>query len=170
MTTAFPSTPKAGDYWFVSTPGTIHDVILSIGDLIIARQNNPVNTNPAHYTFTEANRDVATNSVLGLVRIATVQNIQEGALGPFAVTASILSDYRTSSRLAILTRYNLGDGTNTSIDINIGSSVNASIQVFDSATREVVYPRIIHVSNTTIRFEFGFVPTVSQFYAIVSTT
>ena len=91
-------------------------------------------------------------------------------MGPFAVTASILSDYRTSSRLAILTRYNLGDGTNTSIDINIGSSVNALIQVFDSATREVVYPRIIHVSNTTIRFEFGFVPTVSQFYAIVSTT
>jgi len=167
---AFPTTTRAGDYWVVTAGGTLHGVTLNPGDMIIARQANPDNTNPLHYIFLESNRDAATTASLGLVRLATLDDIQGGTSGAIAITPDQFHTWRTSARIANITRYNLGDAVNSGINVTIPNSLTALIQVFDSATREVVYPRIIHVNATTVRFEFGFVPTVEQFYAIISTT
>lgn len=89
--TVFPGglTTKKGDYWYVTAAGTIQGETFNIGDVIIANQANPTTTNKAHYTFLESNRDLATTTIVGLVRLATNQEILDGT-GNGVVTASTL--------------------------------------------------------------------------------
>jgi hypothetical protein len=84
------SSTKKGDYWYVNVAGTVQGQILNIGDVIIANQANPTNTNPNHYVFLESNRDLATTTVIGLVRLATTAEILSGT-GQGVVTAEGLN-------------------------------------------------------------------------------
>ena len=66
--------------------------------MIIARQANPDNTNPLHYIFLESNRDAATTAALGLVRLATLDDI----LQKVWVLRKILSDLTQNEAIEFL--------------------------------------------------------------------
>jgi hypothetical protein len=72
------STTNKGDYWYVTGSGTVQGQVFNVGDMIIANQANPTVTNASHYIFLESNRDAATTTVLGVVRLATNQEILDG--------------------------------------------------------------------------------------------
>lgn len=77
---------KAGDYWYVTTAGTTDGVAFNVGDVIIAKVNAASTSSAADWIQLEVNRDQATESVLGLVEIATQTETNTGTNDTAAVT------------------------------------------------------------------------------------
>lgn len=102
--TNFPGTTDtvAGDYWRVTTAGTVQGIALQVGDIVMASVNNPSNTDPNDWVFFEGNRDQASTTVLGLTMYATNAETQEGTNANKAITPAGLS-----SRTATETRTGL---------------------------------------------------------------
>jgi hypothetical protein len=86
--TEFPSgtSVKKGNYWYATSAGTVAGKTLNIGDVVTATKNNPTGTDPNDYIFLETNRDQATTTVLGLVKLATEAEVQEGTDTTKAIT------------------------------------------------------------------------------------
>jgi hypothetical protein len=104
--TNFPtgSTPgagtKKGDYWYVTTAGTVQGITLNIGDILIANKDNASTTLSSDWIFLESNRDQATTSVLGVVRLATTAEAQAltntvAALTPATLATVTATETRT---------------------------------------------------------------------------
>lgn len=77
---------KAGDYWYVTTAGTTGGVAFNVGDLIIAKVNGASTTLASDWIQLEVNRDQATETVLGLVEIATQTETNTGTNDTAAIT------------------------------------------------------------------------------------
>jgi hypothetical protein len=77
---------KAGDYWYVTTAGTTGGVAFNVGDVIVAKVNNASTSSAADWIQLEVNRDQATETVLGLVEIATQTETNTGTNDTAAVT------------------------------------------------------------------------------------
>jgi hypothetical protein len=77
---------KAGDYWYVTTAGTTGGVAFNLGDVIIAKINNASTTLASDWVQLEVNRDQATETILGLVEIATQTETNDGLSDTAAVT------------------------------------------------------------------------------------
>jgi hypothetical protein len=93
---------KAGDYWYVTTAGTTGGVAFNVGDVIIAKVNNASTTSAADWIQLEVNRDQATETVLGLVEIATQTETNDGVSDTTAVTpAKLAGRTATESRTGI---------------------------------------------------------------------
>lgn len=82
---------KAGDYWYVTTAGTVNSVAFNVGDVIVAKINNASTSLASDWIQLEVNRDQATTSVLGLVTLATSTEVQTGTDTLKVVTPSGLS-------------------------------------------------------------------------------
>lgn len=82
---------KAGDYWYVTTAGTVNSVAFNVGDVIIAKVNSASTTLASDWIQLEVNRDQATSTVLGLVTLATSAEVQTGTDTSKVVTPSTLS-------------------------------------------------------------------------------
>jgi hypothetical protein len=82
---------KAGDYWYVTTAGTTGGVAFNVGDVIIAKVNNASTSSAADWIQLEVNRDQATETVLGLVEIATQTETNDGVSDTTAVTPAKLA-------------------------------------------------------------------------------
>jgi hypothetical protein len=95
---------KAGDYWYVTTAGTVNSVAFNIGDVIIAKVNGASTTLATDWIQLEVNRDQATATVLGLVTLATAAEVQTGTDASKVVTPSTLS-----SRTATETRTGIAE-------------------------------------------------------------
>jgi hypothetical protein len=95
---SFPvgSTPvagtKKGDYWYVSVAGTVNSVAFNVGDVLIALVDAASTTTyAANWISLEVNRDQATESVLGLVTLATQTEVNTGTNTTDAVTPATLA-------------------------------------------------------------------------------
>lgn len=93
---------KAGDYWYVSVAGTVGGVSFNVGDVIIAKVNNASTSSAADWIQLEVNRDQATETVLGLVEIATQTETNDGVNDTAAVTpAKLAGRTATESRTGL---------------------------------------------------------------------
>jgi hypothetical protein len=77
---------KKGDYWYVTTAGTVGGVAFNVGDLIVAKIDSASTTSAADWIQLEVNRDQATETVLGLVEIATQAETNAGTNDTAAIT------------------------------------------------------------------------------------
>lgn len=118
--TDFPTNPsggtKQGDYWYVTVAGTVRGVPLNVGDVLMANKVNASVTLPADWIFIESNRDQATETVLGVIALATQAEVDAGSPGTKAVTPVTLAA-RTATELrtgliAIATTAEVTAGTN----------------------------------------------------------
>jgi len=106
---------KAGDYWFVTTAGTVGGVAFNVGDVIIAKVNNASTTLASDWIQLEVNRDQATESILGLVEIATQSETNTGTSDTVAVTP-----LKLAGRTATETRTGIAEIA-TQIEVNTGT-------------------------------------------------
>jgi hypothetical protein len=91
-----------GDYWYVTTAGTVDGVLFNVGDVIVAKVNGASTTSASDWIQLEVNRDQATTTILGLVRLATNAETQTGTDTEKAITPSALSSRTaTESRTGI---------------------------------------------------------------------
>jgi len=82
---------KAGDYWYVTTAGTVGGVAFNVGDVIIAKINGASTSSAADWIQLEVNRDQATTTVLGLVILATQAEVNTGTDSQKVVTPATLA-------------------------------------------------------------------------------
>lgn len=82
---------KAGDYWYVTTAGTVDGEAFNVGDVIIANKNGASTTSKADWIRLEVNRDQATTTVLGLIILATQTEVNTGTDTQKAVTPATLA-------------------------------------------------------------------------------
>jgi hypothetical protein len=87
-----------GDYWYVTTAGTVSGVPFNIGDVIIATVDNASTTDPNEWIQLEVNRDQATTTILGLVKLATEAEVIAGVDTNKAVTPSSIPNATTAQR------------------------------------------------------------------------
>jgi hypothetical protein len=92
----FPATIKKGDYWYATSAGTINtttftQVKINIGDVFIAKSDNAQSVTEADWVVLESNRDQATETVLGVVRLATTVEAQALTNTVAALTPALLA-------------------------------------------------------------------------------
>lgn len=92
-----PGTFK-GDYWYVTVAGTVDGVPFNVGDVIIATEDNASTTDNTEWIKLESNRDQATTTILGLVKLATEAEVIAGTDINKAVTPSSIPDATTTNR------------------------------------------------------------------------
>lgn len=169
---AFPvgSTPvtgtKKGDYWYVSVAGTVDGATFNIGDVIIAKMDAAHTTSAADWIQLEVNRDQATETVLGLLKIATQTQVNTGTDDTAAVTPLKLKTYldgRTGGYAA-----NIGDGgsVNFTLNHNLGTT-DIIVMLVDNTTKEEVIADVIVFDTNTVKINFAVAPAMAGIRVIV---
>lgn len=106
---------KKGDYWYVTTAGTVGGVAFNVGDVIIAKIDNASTTLASDWIQLEVNRDQATTTALGLVILATQTEVNDGTDANKVVTPATLS-----GRTATETRTGIAEIA-TQTEVNTGT-------------------------------------------------
>lgn len=125
---------KKGDYWYVTSAGTVQGVTLNIGDVLVAKIDNASTTLSTDWIFLESNRDQATTTVLGVVRLATTAEAQgltesSAVLTPAALATVTATETRTGiAEIATQTEVNTGtDDTRIVTPLKMITYLNAAV-------------------------------------------
>jgi hypothetical protein len=125
---------KKGDYWYVTSAGTVQGVILNIGDVLIANVDNASPTSSADWIFLESNRDQATTTILGVVRLATTGEAQglteaSAVLTPASLATVTATETRTGiAEIATQAEVNTGtDDTRIVTPLKMVTYLNAAV-------------------------------------------
>jgi hypothetical protein len=111
---------KKGDYWYVTVAGTTGGVAFNVGDVIIAKIDNASETLASDWIQLEVNRTQATETVLGLVEIATQTETNDGTNDTAAVTpAKLAGRTATESRVGLAEIADQGEVNNGIDDTRI---------------------------------------------------
>jgi hypothetical protein len=169
---SFPvgSTPtagtKKGDYWYVSVAGTTGGVAFNVGDVIVAKIDSASTTLASDWIQLEVNRDQATESVLGVSRIATQAETNAGTNDTAYITPLKLITLLTNSVGGYAA--NVGDASNTSFAVthNLGTR-DVTVLIYDNATYEQVYADVVITSTTVITVSFAIAPASNAYRVVI---
>lgn len=118
----------AGDYWYVTVAGTTGGVVFNVGDVIIAKVNGASTTNAADWIALEVNRDQATETVLGVIKLATQVLTDAGVDDLTAVTP-----LKLAGRTATETRSGIAEIA-TQTEVNTGTDDSTIVTPLKLAT------------------------------------
>ena len=157
---------KKGDYWYVTVAGTTGGVAFNVGDVIIAKIDGASTTLASDWIQLEVNRDQATESVLGLVKIATQTQTNTGTDDTTAVTPlklKTLLDARVGGYAA-----NVGNASATSFAVthNLGT-VDVIVMIKDNTTLEEVFADVVITDTNTVTVTFATAPASNAYRVII---
>jgi hypothetical protein len=157
---------KKGDYWYVTSAGTVQGVTLNIGDVLIANIDNASPTSSSDWTFLESNRDQATESVLGVVRLATQAEANTGTNDTAVITPLKLKtvlDNRVGGYAA-----NVGNGAATSYAVTHSlNTVDVIVMIKDNTTLEEVFADVVITDVNTVTVSFATAPASNAYRVII---
>ena len=157
---------KAGDYWYVSVAGTVGGVAFNVGDVIIAKINSASTSSAADWIQLEVNRDQATETTLGLVRIADQTAVNAGTDDTEAITPLKLKTYLDANVGGYTTL--IGNGASTSFNVIHGLNTAALIiAVYDNATGEEVMVDIVNVDSIQVIVSFAVAPSTNAYRVVI---
>lgn len=157
---------KAGDYWYVTVAGTTGGVAFNIGDVIIAKVNSASTSSAADWIQLEVNRDQATESVLGVIKLATQTQVNTGTDDLTAVTPLKLKTYLDNAVGGYAAT--IGNGTNTSYALahNLGTR-DVIVLIYDTTTYEQVYADVVMSSTTEVTVTFAVAPATNAYRVVI---
>ena len=157
---------KAGDYWYVTSAGTVQGVVLNIGDVLIAAIDAASPTVAANWIFLESNRDQATETVKGVAEIATQAETNTGADDSTIVTPLKLKTYldnRTGGYAA-----NIGNGSATSFVVNHAlNAIDVVVQVKENPSLELVITDVAITDANNVTVSFSTAPALNAYRVII---
>jgi hypothetical protein len=157
---------KAGDYWYVTVAGTVNAAAFNVGDVIIAKVNNASTTTASDWIQLEVNRDQATETNLGVVRIADQAAVNAGTDDQEAVTPLKLKTY-LDANVGGYTAL-IGNGTNTTYNVIHGLNTAALIiAIYDNATGEQVFTDIVNIDSIQVIVTFATAPSTNAYRIVI---
>jgi len=112
---------NAGDIFYItdtSNGNLVGTTPINVGDMLIAKVDNPGNTD-SNWLILESNREQATESVLGMVEIATTSEVSTGTNDSTAVTPLKLKQELLSANTAEIIEDVAGDMFNSNTEAGI---------------------------------------------------
>ena len=157
---------KKGDYWYVTSAGTVQGVILNVGDVLIAAIDSASTTSAADWIFLESNRDQATETVKGVAEIATQSEVNTGTDDERIVTPLKLKTYldgRTGGYAA-----NIGNASATSFTVNHAlNTADVVVQIKDNSTLDLVITDIVITDSNNVNVSFATAPALNAYRVII---
>ena len=167
--TNFPTSvggTKKGDYWYVTSAGTVQGVVLNIGDVLIAAIDSASPTSAADWIFLESNRDQATETVKGVAEIATQAETNAGTDDERIVTPLKLKtfiDARTGGYAA-----NIGNGSATSFVVNHAlNATDVVVQIKENSSLELVIADVAITDANNVTVSFAAAPALNAYRVII---
>lgn len=165
-----PNTIKKGDYWYATTGGDIWSsdgsVFVEVGDVMIATVDNANYTDNNQWIILQVNKDQATETVLGLVRIADQATVNAGTDDKEAITPLKLKTYLDANVGGYTTL--IGDGINTTYNVIHGLNTAALIvAVYDYATGEEVMVDIYNSDSIQVTITFATAPSYQAYRVVI---
>lgn len=169
---SFPvgSTPvagtKAGDYWYVSVAGTTGGVAFNVGDVIIAKINSASTSSAADWIQLEVNRDQATESVLGVSRIATQTEVNTGTNDTAYVTPLKMVTYLNNAVGGFAANVGNASATSFALTHSLGTR-DVTVLIYDNATYEQVYADVVMTSTSVVTVTFAIAPSSNAYRVVI---
>lgn len=155
-----------GDYWRVTSNGTVHGEVLKVGDVLIAATDAPNITTTTDWIFLQMNVDQASETVAGIAELATQAESDAGTNDTNIITPLKLKttlDARVNGYAATF-----GNGASTSFAITHGlNTLDVLVQVVEVATGDTVFVDTARTSTTVVTLTFTTAPTTNQFRVII---
>lgn len=133
--TDFPTGATLLHRYRVSVAGTVHGIVLAIGDVFYPRVSTPDVADATDWSFVQGNVDAASSTVLGLVKVvADLAALEAETVPTAAVTVGVFMDYESAHPRALhfIGTGNIAIGSN-GINHSLGTSNILSVQFRDSA-------------------------------------
>ncbi len=166
-----PNIIKKGDYWYATTAGDIWSndgsVYVEVGDVMIATIDNANYTDNNQWIILQVNKDQATESVLGLVRIADQATVNTGTDDKEAITPLKLKTYLDAAVGGYA--QNIGDNSSTSFLIthNLNTYDIIATIFANFSPREEVFADIAITGPNDIMVTFAVAPSYDEFRVII---
>lgn len=157
---------KKGDYWYVSVAGTVDGESFNIGDMIIAKIDNASTTSKADWIRLEVNRDQATETVLGLVRLATQAEVTTGTNDTAAITPLKLKTFFDNAVGGYAANIGNGSATSFAVTHNLGTR-DVIISIYDNATYEEVLTDVAATSTSVVTVSFATAPASNAYRVVI---
>lgn len=168
-----PNTVKKGDYWYATTAGTFFvmggaSVTIEIGDVFVAKFDNAMFNSEPDWVVLQTNKDQATETNLGLVRIADQSTVNMGTDDQEAITALKLKTYLDTRTGGYATT--IGDGFSTLITVthNLGTK-DIVVVLYDLFSGEEVMADVLNQdpSGNFISVGFAVAPSSSSIRVVI---
>jgi hypothetical protein len=165
---------KNGWTYVITAAGDFFAEGVQIGDMIIAKQDNP--TTLAHWTIVNKNiPDIvaASETAQGIIELATQAEVNTGTDTTRAVTpATLQSKLGVSGTLTNAVKYvtSIGNGTDVSITVThgIGKQFN-TVQVYQTGSPFAqIECEINNISTTQTTLKFNVAPTSNQYTVVIT--
>ena len=169
---SFPvgSTPvagtKKGDYWYVSVAGTTGGVVFNVGDVIIAKIDSASTSSAADWIQLEVNRDQATETVLGVSRIATQAETNTGTNDTAYITPLKLVTYLNNAVGGYAANVGNASATSFTLTHNLGTR-DVIVLIYDNSTYEQVYADVVMTSTSVVTVSFATAPALNAYRVVI---
>jgi hypothetical protein len=166
-----PAVVKKGDYWYATSAGTINTntattVKINVGDVFIANKDNAQSITEADWIILETNRDQATETILGLAKIATDMDLTTGTNDTNIVTPLKLKTY-LDNRTGGYATY-IGDTVTSTFTISHGlATADVIVSVYEVPTMEQVMVDIAAGSSSFITVGFATAPGLNAYRVVI---
>ena len=157
---------KKGDYWYVSVAGTVGGVAFNIGDVIIAKIDAASTTLASDWIQLEVNRDQATESVLGVARIATQTETNTGTNDTAYVTPLKMVTYLNNAVGGYAANVGNASATSFTLTHNLGTR-DVIVLIYDNATYEQIYADVAMTSTSVVTVTFATAPASSAYRVVI---
>lgn len=171
-TGAFPvgSTPtagtKKGDYWYVTVAGTVDSEAFNVGDVIVAKIDSASTSLKADWIRLEVNRDQATETVLGVSRIATQAETNTGTNDTAYVTPLKLVTYLNNAVGGFAANVGNASATSFALTHNLGTR-DVTVLIYDNSTYEQVYADVVMTSTSVVTVSFAIAPASNAYRVVI---
>lgn len=157
---------KKGDYWYVSVAGTVGGVAFNVGDVIIAKIDAASTTLASDWIQLEVNRDQATESVLGVSRIATQAETNTGTNDTAYVTPLKMVTYLNNAVGGYAANVGNASATSFTLTHSLGTR-DVIVLIYDNATYEQIYADVAMTSTTVVTVSFATAPASSAYRVVI---
>jgi hypothetical protein len=157
---------KKGDYWYVSVAGTTGGVAFNVGDVIIATIDAASTTLASNWIQLEVNRDQATETVLGVSRIATQTETNTGTNDTAYVTPLKMVTYLSNAVGGFAANVGNASATSFALTHSLGTR-DVTVLIYDNATYEQIYADVVMTSTTVVTVSFATAPASSAYRVVI---
>lgn len=136
--TDFPAAATLANRYRVSVAGTVHGIVLAVGDVFYPKVSTPSVSTATDWVFVQSNVDAASSSVLGLVKlVADLTALESNSTPGSVVTSQNFADYEAAHGRPKFYQgvSNIAIGSN-----GINHNLNATTKIVDVVFRDASGP------------------------------